>query len=82
MPQSVYRTIALYNADGVLQKKTKNYMSISSAGTQTSFQMPRDYVCSTDGSYIVLSLYERYDEQQLLSRIMIKPAFFDLTESN
>lgn len=82
LPQSVYRTIALYNADGVLQKKTKNYMSISSAGTQTSFQMPRDYVCGTDGSYIVLSLYERYDEQQLLSRIMIKPAFFDLTESN
>ncbi len=82
LPQSVYRTVELYDADGELQQKKKNYMSVSSSGSEMSFSMPSGYACGTDGSYIVLSLYEREDEQQLLSRITIKSSYFDLSSFN
>ena len=78
LPQSVYRTVELYDADGELKQKAKNYMSVSSSGSEISFAIPSGYACGTDGSYIVLSLYERKDEQQLLSRTIIKPSFFDM----
>ena len=82
LPQRVYTTVELYSADGVLQKKKKSYMSVSSSSTEMLLNMPSGYTCDTDGSYIVLSLYERSDEQQLLTRITIKPTFFDLSGFN
>lgn len=82
VPQKVYRTIELYNSDGILQKKTKNSMSISSENTEMTFTMPDGYVCDANGSYVVLSLYEREDERQILTKIIIKPSFFDLNSFN
>ncbi len=80
LPQKVYLTAELYSSDDVLQQKTKEIIYTSLATTEISLNMPSGYVCNKNGSYVVLSLFERYDEQQLLSRIEIKPSFFDLSE--
>ncbi len=82
LPDKVYRTVELFSADGVLQRKNKTLMNISASGNQMSFSMPSGYQCGTDGSYIVLSAYEREDEKQLLMRITIKPTFFELQDFN
>lgn len=78
MPDVVYGTIEMFNHEGVLLKKRKLSISIPSTETQLSLYVPNEYSCSNDGSYIVLSAYERADERQQLSRITIKPSYFNL----
>ena len=80
IPDKIHIIIEKYSADGTLLLKSKreNFSLTSNAPT---LSLSSDYNCQ-DGSYIVISAYERRKFTKLISKCTVKPVTLDFTAFN
>jgi len=78
-PIFLYVLYEKYNANGTLIASEKNAVYLS--GNRTAFNVPNSINCE-DGAYVIISGYERKDYRQQISKIIIKPNVFDLSQFN
>lgn len=80
VPDKIHIVIEKYSADGTLLLKSKRE-NVSLTSNSPSLYLSADFNCQ-DGSYIVISAYERRKFTKLISKCTVKPVTLDFTAFN
>lgn len=80
VPDKIHIVIEKYSADGTLLLKSKRE-NVSLTSNAPLLYLSSDFNCQ-DGSYIVISAYERRKFTKLISKCTVKPVTFDFTAFN
>jgi len=80
VPDKIHIVIEKYSADGTLLLKSKRE-NVSLTSNAPSLYLSSDFNCQ-DGSYVVISAYERRKFTKLISKCTVKPVTLDFTAFN